>query len=189
MNTTRTKNAIQVYRSHEATFPKGNTSGSTEDSLNLKELMDIVPKLVLRIDNLEKELQQTKSTYRKAVLTLVERVKLLKAALKRKSRKGRHKRKILVLQPWKQLKFYRRLLLRIAAKERLNSAEVKVNTEVNPGSVRVNTGNTPVSTPSVIQTMNVIVPSLVKSQREGKAPMTSEDVQATQKIKEQIRQC
>ncbi|GJT61399.1 hypothetical protein Tco_1004932 [Tanacetum coccineum] len=77
----------QGQRSHEATFPEGNTSGSTEDSLNLKELMDIVPKLVLKIDNLEKELQQTKSTYRKAVLTLVERVKLLEAALKRKSRK------------------------------------------------------------------------------------------------------
>ncbi|GJY55737.1 hypothetical protein Tco_0454852 [Tanacetum coccineum] len=55
-------------------------------------------------------------------------------------------------------------------------------------SARVNTGNTPVSTPSVIQTVNVIVPSPVKSQREGKAPMTSEDVQATQKTKEQIRQ-
>ncbi|GJS55510.1 hypothetical protein Tco_0628872 [Tanacetum coccineum] len=75
-----------------------------------------------------------------------------------------------------------------AAKERLNSAEVEVDTEVNPGSGGVNTGNTPVSTPSVIQTVNVIVPSPVKSQREGKAPMTSEDVQATQKTKEQIRQ-
>ncbi|GJX79386.1 uncharacterized mitochondrial protein-like protein [Tanacetum coccineum] len=74
-------------RSHESPLPKGNTSGSAEDSLNLKELMDIVPKLVLRIDNLEKELQQTKSTYGKAVLTLVERVKLPKAALKRKSMK------------------------------------------------------------------------------------------------------
>ncbi|GJS34111.1 hypothetical protein Tco_0532493 [Tanacetum coccineum] len=62
-----------------------------------------------------------------------------------------------------------------AAKERLNSAKVEVNTEVNPGSAGVNTGNTPVSTPSVIQTVNVIVPSPVKSQREGKAPMTSED--------------
>ncbi|GJS86362.1 ribonuclease H-like domain-containing protein [Tanacetum coccineum] len=62
-----------------------------------------------------------------------------------------------------------------AAKERLNSAKVEVNTKVNPGSARVNTGNTPVSTPSVIQTVNVIVPSPVKSQREGKAPMTSED--------------
>ncbi|GJV82908.1 putative ribonuclease H-like domain-containing protein [Tanacetum coccineum] len=48
-----------------------------------------------------------------------------------------------------------------AAKERLNSAKVEVNTEVNPGSAGVNT---------------------------GKSPMTSEDVQATQKIKEQIRQ-
>ncbi|GJV81255.1 putative ribonuclease H-like domain-containing protein [Tanacetum coccineum] len=75
-----------------------------------------------------------------------------------------------------------------AAKERLNSAKVEVNTEVNPGSIGVNTGNTPVSTPSVIQTVNVIVPSPVKSQREGKAPMTSKDVQATQKIKEHIRQ-
>ncbi|GKG44844.1 hypothetical protein Tco_0486282, partial [Tanacetum coccineum] len=54
-------------RYHEAPFPEGNTSGSAEDSLNLKELMNIVPKLVLRIDNLEKELQQTKSTYGKAV--------------------------------------------------------------------------------------------------------------------------
>ncbi|GJS77078.1 hypothetical protein Tco_0726959 [Tanacetum coccineum] len=75
-----------------------------------------------------------------------------------------------------------------AAKERPNFAEVEVNTQVNPGSAGVNTSNTPVSMPSVIQTVNVIVPSLVKSQREGKAPMTLEDVQATQKIKEQIRQ-
>ncbi|GJU57484.1 hypothetical protein Tco_1235250 [Tanacetum coccineum] len=63
-------------RSHEAPLHEGNTLGSVEDSLNLKELMDIVPKLVLRIDNLEKELQQIKSTYGKAVLTLVKRVKL-----------------------------------------------------------------------------------------------------------------
>ncbi|GKB15431.1 hypothetical protein Tco_0849354 [Tanacetum coccineum] len=40
-------------------------------------------------------------------------------------------------------------------KERLNSAKVEVNTEVNPGSAGVNTGNTPVSTPSVIQTVNI----------------------------------
>ncbi|GKE98469.1 hypothetical protein Tco_0021820 [Tanacetum coccineum] len=67
-----------------------------------------------------------------------------------------------------------------AAKERLNSAKV----EVNPGSAGVNSSNTPISTPSVIQTVNVIVPSPVKNQREGKEPMTSKDVQATQKTKE-----
>ncbi|GKG03579.1 hypothetical protein Tco_0311215, partial [Tanacetum coccineum] len=33
-------------RSYEVPLPKGNTSGSAEDSMQLKELMDIVPKLV-----------------------------------------------------------------------------------------------------------------------------------------------
>ncbi|GJZ22410.1 hypothetical protein Tco_0559449 [Tanacetum coccineum] len=221
--------------SHEAPLTEGNTSGSVEDSLNLKELMDIVPKLVLRIDNLEKELQQTKSTYGKAVLTLVERVKLLEAALKRKSMKvilsesedqGRKIQDInddplvyLVRNSMKEkeadfvtpkkvsasgeaqdkdispttleiaktlskvasqnVSTYKRRARSAnkgkdigigmdffsAAKERLNSAEVEVNTEVNHGSARVNT---------------------VKGKE--KPPMTSEDVQATQKTKEQIRQ-
>ncbi|GJT54963.1 hypothetical protein Tco_0990017 [Tanacetum coccineum] len=60
-------------RSYKAPLPKGNTSGSTEDSMQLKELMDIIPRLVTRIETLETELQQTKTTYGKAVLTLVKR--------------------------------------------------------------------------------------------------------------------
>ncbi|GKE05464.1 hypothetical protein Tco_1397482, partial [Tanacetum coccineum] len=64
-------------RSHEAPLHEGHTSGSAEDSLQLKELMVLVPKLVTRISNLEKELHQKKTTYGKAVLTLVERVKSL----------------------------------------------------------------------------------------------------------------
>ncbi|GJU47024.1 putative ribonuclease H-like domain-containing protein [Tanacetum coccineum] len=207
----------QLLQVNEAPFPEGNTLESAEDSLNLKELMDIVPKLVLRIDHLEKELQQTKSTYGKAFLTLVERVKLVEAALKRKSRKvilfesedqGRkiqdidddplvslvknsmEEKEANFVTPKKvasqNVSTYKRrarsagkgkdvdigLDFFSAAKERLHSAKVEVNTEVNPG----------------IQTVNVIVPSPVKSQREGKAPMTSEDVQATQNTKEQIRQ-
>ncbi|GKC64608.1 hypothetical protein Tco_1097206, partial [Tanacetum coccineum] len=47
-----------------------------------------------------------------------------------------------------------------AAKERLNFAKVEVNTEVNPGSAGVNTGNTPVSTPSVVQTVILTILSL-----------------------------
>ncbi|GJX58709.1 hypothetical protein Tco_0290099 [Tanacetum coccineum] len=100
------------HGSYEAPLLEGNASGSAEDSLNLKELMDIVPKLVLRIDNLEKELH--------------------------------------------------------AVKERLNSAQVEVNTKVNLGTAGVDTGNT---------------------QSKGrKSTNDSEDVQATQKTKEQIRQ-
>ncbi|GJX01331.1 hypothetical protein Tco_0185244 [Tanacetum coccineum] len=74
-------------RSHEAPLHEGHTSGSAEDNLQLKELMVLVPKLVTRIANLEKGLHQTKTTYGKAVLTLVKRVKSLEVALKRKTKK------------------------------------------------------------------------------------------------------
>ncbi|GKE07317.1 hypothetical protein Tco_1399335 [Tanacetum coccineum] len=53
-------------RSYEAPLHEGYTSGSAEDSLQLKELMN---------------------TYGKAVLTLVKRVKSLEVALKRKTKK------------------------------------------------------------------------------------------------------
>ncbi|GKG35331.1 hypothetical protein Tco_0440485, partial [Tanacetum coccineum] len=47
-------------RSYEAPLPKGNTSGSAEDSMQLKELMVLVPTLVTRVTSLEKELKETK---------------------------------------------------------------------------------------------------------------------------------
>ncbi|GKG05937.1 hypothetical protein Tco_0326023, partial [Tanacetum coccineum] len=47
-------------RSYEAPLPEGNTSGSAEDSMQLKELMVLVPTLVTRINSLEKELKDTK---------------------------------------------------------------------------------------------------------------------------------
>ncbi|GKF82020.1 hypothetical protein Tco_0243676, partial [Tanacetum coccineum] len=74
-------------RTYEAPFYEGHTSGSAKDNMQLKELMTFVPRLVTRIDNLEREFLQTKTTYGQAVLTLVERVKLLEKALKRKTKK------------------------------------------------------------------------------------------------------
>ncbi|GJW73973.1 hypothetical protein Tco_0133343 [Tanacetum coccineum] len=68
-----------LLRSHEAPLHEGHTSGNVEDSLQLKELMVLVPKLVTRIDNLEKELHHTKNNYGKAVLTLVERESMKEA--------------------------------------------------------------------------------------------------------------
>ncbi|GKF55832.1 hypothetical protein Tco_0166172, partial [Tanacetum coccineum] len=41
-------------RSYDAPFPEGNTSGSADDSLKLKELSELVPKIVMKIDSLEK---------------------------------------------------------------------------------------------------------------------------------------
>ncbi|GKE61657.1 hypothetical protein Tco_1512024 [Tanacetum coccineum] len=74
-------------RSYEVPLPEGNISGSAEDSMQLKELIDIVPRLVTRIETLETKLQQTKTTYGKAVLTLIKRVNILEKALKRKTHK------------------------------------------------------------------------------------------------------
>ncbi|GKF39152.1 hypothetical protein Tco_0119213 [Tanacetum coccineum] len=47
-------------RSYEAPLPEGNTSGSVEDSMQLKELMVFVPTLVTKINSLEKALKDTK---------------------------------------------------------------------------------------------------------------------------------
>ncbi|GJW94210.1 hypothetical protein Tco_0173882 [Tanacetum coccineum] len=69
-----------------AAVDQGNTSGSAEDSVQLKELMVLVPKLVTRINSLETELKDTKQTGN-AVLTLVKKEKSLEIALKRKSKK------------------------------------------------------------------------------------------------------
>ncbi|GKG01206.1 hypothetical protein Tco_0305911, partial [Tanacetum coccineum] len=71
-------------RSYEAPLLEGNTLGSAKDSVQLKELIVLVPKLVNRIGSLEKELKETLGN---AVLTLVKKVKTLEVALKRKSKK------------------------------------------------------------------------------------------------------
>ncbi|GKC28502.1 hypothetical protein Tco_1035796 [Tanacetum coccineum] len=70
-----------------APLPEGNTSGSAEDSMQLKELLVLVPTLVTRINSLEKELKDTKQTLGNVVLKLVKKVKSLETALKRKSKK------------------------------------------------------------------------------------------------------
>ncbi|GKG11206.1 hypothetical protein Tco_0342606, partial [Tanacetum coccineum] len=76
------------HRSYEALLPEGNTSGSAEDSMQLKELMVLVPTLVTsKINSLEKELKDTKQTLGNVVLKLVKKVKSLKKALKRKTKK------------------------------------------------------------------------------------------------------
>ncbi|GJR44269.1 hypothetical protein Tco_1312372 [Tanacetum coccineum] len=187
-------------------LPEGNTSRSVEDCLKLKELMAIVPKMKVkslevalkrmskRVILSDSEDEETENQGRKIqdidndpLVSLVrESMKDKEADFVVSQSVSTYKRRAMSANKGKEigtgLDFFS------AAKERLNSAEVEVNTEVNPSSAGVNTGNTPVSTPSVVQTVNVTIPSPVKDQREGKAPITTEDVQATQKTKAQIEQ-
>ncbi|GJY26421.1 putative ribonuclease H-like domain-containing protein [Tanacetum coccineum] len=78
---------IPNFFSTHLTSPERITSRSAEDSMQLKELMVLVPTLVTRINSLEKELKETKQTLGNAVLKLVKKVKSLEKALKRKSKK------------------------------------------------------------------------------------------------------
>ncbi|GKD21808.1 hypothetical protein Tco_1223511 [Tanacetum coccineum] len=74
-------------RSYEAPLPEGNTSRSAEDSIQLKELMVLVPTLVTKINSFENELKETKQILGNVVLKLVKNLKSLEKALKRKSKK------------------------------------------------------------------------------------------------------
>ncbi|GJZ42648.1 hypothetical protein Tco_0589903, partial [Tanacetum coccineum] len=236
--------------SYEAPLPEGNTSGSAKDSVQLKELMVLVPKLVNMIGSLEKELKETKQTLGNDVLTLVKKVKTLEMALKRKSKKvliseseseepedqGRKIQDIdddplvslvkesmlekstdfvtptkalgeaqeeeispTILEVAKTLskvasqgvskekstnkgKRYKRRARYIAkmidigldAKEEINTSREEINT----GIEEVSTGSTKVDSSTASK----------RGQREGKAPMVEEDIQATHKTKEQMRQ-
>ncbi|GJY63707.1 hypothetical protein Tco_0465167 [Tanacetum coccineum] len=209
---------FSLPRSYEAPLPKGNTSRSAEDSMQLKELIVLVLTLVTGIHSLEKELKDTKQTLGNDVVKLVKNVKSLEKALKRKSKKvliseskgeesedqGRKIQDIdddplvsLVRESMKEKltdfgvskekstdkgKRYRRRERSMAkkidtgldAEDEINNGREKINTgieEVSTGSTKVDSGN-----------------ASKRGQRDGKAPMIEEDIQATHKTKEQMRQ-
>ncbi|GJU36902.1 hypothetical protein Tco_1185256 [Tanacetum coccineum] len=151
----------------------------------------------LRVTSLEKELKDTKQTLGNVVLNLVKKVKSLEKALKRKSKKvfvsasegeepedqGRIIHDIdddplvsLVRESMKENvskakstdkgKKYRRRVWSMAKK--INT-QLDAEDEINTGRVEINSGIEDVNT-------------------EGKAQMVEEDIQATYKTKEQIRQ-
>ncbi|GJS05731.1 hypothetical protein Tco_0322239 [Tanacetum coccineum] len=155
----------------------GNTSGSVEDSMQLKELMVLVPTLVTRINSLETELKETKQTLGNVVLKLVKNVKSLEIALKRKSKKGVSKEKL--TDKGKRYRGRARSMAKnidtgLDDEEEINTGREEINT----GIEKVSTGSTKVDSGTANK----------RGKREGKAPMIEEDIQATHKTKEQIRQ-
>ncbi|GJZ15126.1 hypothetical protein Tco_0550803 [Tanacetum coccineum] len=173
--------------SYEVPFPEGNTSGSVEASIQLKELMVLVPSLVTRVTSLEKELKDTKQTLGNVVLKLGEEpedqgriiqdidddplVSLVRESMKEKS--------IDFVTPTKasgdaQEEEEINPTILEAAKNCLQSCFSNINTEldakdeINTGRVEINSGIEDVNT--------------------GSSKVDTEDIQATYKTKEQIRQ-
>ncbi|GJX88257.1 putative ribonuclease H-like domain-containing protein [Tanacetum coccineum] len=69
--------------SHE---PEIQASRSSEESEQLRNLMDIVPRLESRVKSLEKELSETKQTLGTEILQLIEKVKKLENKLRKKKK-------------------------------------------------------------------------------------------------------
>ncbi|GJW41771.1 putative ribonuclease H-like domain-containing protein [Tanacetum coccineum] len=184
-------------RSYEAPLPEGNTSGSAEDSMQLKELMVLTPTLVTRVTSLKKELNETKLTLGDVMVKLVKKVKSLETALKRKSKKV-----IVSASESEEPEDQGRIILdidddplgvnkekstdkgkRYSRRERLVAKNINIRLdageEINTGIKDVNTGSTKVDSGTASK----------RGQREGKAPMIEEDIQAThKKLMKQMRQ-
>ncbi|GJS77808.1 ribonuclease H-like domain-containing protein [Tanacetum coccineum] len=171
-------------RSYEAPLPEGNTSRSAEDSMQLKELMVLVPTLITRINSLEKELKDTKQTLGDDVVKLVKNVKSLEIALKRKSKK------VIVSESKSEEPEDQGRIIQDIDDDPLGGSE-EVNQSSNLGgqlkslSIKINTGIKDVNIGSTKVDSGT---ASKRGQREGNAPMIEEDIQATYKTKEQMRQ-
>ncbi|GJV90519.1 hypothetical protein Tco_1538332 [Tanacetum coccineum] len=151
-------------RSYEAPLPEGNTSGSAKDSMQLKELMVLVPTLVTKINSLEKEggsRRRYQSTILEAAKTLS---KLASIGVSKEKSTDKGKR-------------YRRRARFMAKKIDTGlDAEEEINTgreETNTGIEEVSTGSTKVDSGTVSK----------RGQKEGKAPMIEEDIQEEEPVK------
>ncbi|GKB20841.1 hypothetical protein Tco_0854764, partial [Tanacetum coccineum] len=186
------QDVIDLHRSYEAPLPEGNTLGSADDSVQLKELMVLVPKLVTRINSLDKELKDTKQKLGNVVLKLVKKVKTLETALKRKSKQ------VLIsesegeesetgeegVRKEKSTDKSKRYMRRARSMAKKIDTGLDVEEEINTGKEEINTGIEEVSIGSTKFDSST---ASERGQKEGKAPMVEEDIQATHKTKEQMR--
>ncbi|GJV91922.1 putative ribonuclease H-like domain-containing protein [Tanacetum coccineum] len=79
---------------HDSPLPGGHTPGSDEGRMQHTELMELITKLIDRIEALEKDLQQTKKTYSTALTKLVLKGKKLEKQVK--SGKARRRARIVL---------------------------------------------------------------------------------------------
>ncbi|GJT98161.1 putative ribonuclease H-like domain-containing protein [Tanacetum coccineum] len=128
--------------------------------------------LMTRIGDLEKQLKETKQTFGKAILTLVDRVKTLEVTLKRKI-----KRVLFFVTPSRTVNASGEILLRLKPTT-LEAAAILTKVQKIKS---VDKGKRYKRRKSSKE--------FVRGRREGKAPMTEEEeTQASRKTKEQILQ-
>ncbi|GJS91902.1 putative ribonuclease H-like domain-containing protein [Tanacetum coccineum] len=176
-------------------------SRTSEESEQLRNLLDLVPRLESRVESLEKELSDTKQTLGTAVLQLIKKIKRLENKLRQKRKReetvdeedaegqdqdipSQTDQGIRITSP-----SCRRFTKR---KTHSTTTPTKVLDFEEPAESQVNTGSTP---SAQVNTAEVNTAELNTGEtervqrRKGKDPMTEEDlqaeVQASKKSREQ----
>ncbi|GJY90077.1 ribonuclease H-like domain-containing protein [Tanacetum coccineum] len=164
-----------------------------EKPITVDDLLQLVPKLITKVDSLEKELKQTKLTMGKAIVKLVKKVKKMEVVLKRRhvvltdsededaensSKQGRN-----LQEEWEadispegleaaetlakvltqRTKTYTRKV-KTGLRRKLDADEVSTGEGINTGFTEVNTAFEEINSGD-----ESIIPSPKKGQREGKA--------------------
>ncbi|GJS94556.1 hypothetical protein Tco_0801524 [Tanacetum coccineum] len=196
----------EIPHSHDPTHPHV----AEERTMTMDDLLQLVPKLITKVDSLEKELNQTKLTMGKAIVKLVKKVKKMEVVLKRRlvvltdsededaensSKQGRNLQEegeadispggleaseTLAKVLTRRTKTYTRKV-KTGVRRKLDADEVNTGEGINIGFTDVNTAFEEINSGN-----ESIIPSLKKGQREGKAVL--EEKSQSKKTKKQIRE-
>ncbi|GJS99321.1 hypothetical protein Tco_0820491 [Tanacetum coccineum] len=172
-----------------------------ERTMTVDNLLQLVPKLIKKVDSLEKELKQTKLTMGKEILKLVKKVKKMEVVLKRRhvvltdsededaenSSKQRRNLQEESLDEMVRTKTYTRKV-KTGLRRKLDADEVNTGEGINTGFTDVNTAFEEIKSgdDEVNSGDESIIPSPKKGQREGKAVL--EEKSQSKRTKKQIRE-
>ncbi|GJU25745.1 hypothetical protein Tco_1164366 [Tanacetum coccineum] len=188
---------------HDSPLLGGHTPGSDEGSMTLHELTVLCTILSNKVDSLETELKQTKQTYGAALTKLIKKAKKLEQTVK--TIQARRRAKIVSSQ---EDQSEDQLGVLSATKVLTDAAKKNVNTytrrrrAVSTGSEGVSTASRifstteesvstarasmPVSTASMIQQVNIIIPSSSETTKDkGKSIM--QESKQPKKIKNRVQ--
>ncbi|GKD47335.1 hypothetical protein Tco_1271980 [Tanacetum coccineum] len=189
-----------------------NSGSNFVRTVNAKvdDLLQLVPKLITKVDSLEKELKHTKMTMGKVIVKLVKKVKNIEAVLKRRhvvltdsededaknsSKRGRNLQEegeanispegleaaeTLAKVLTQRTKTYIRKV-KTGLRRKLDADEVSTGEGINTGFTEVNTAFEKINSGD-----ESIIPSPKKGQREGKEVL--EEKSQSKRTKKQIRE-
>ncbi|GJU48615.1 putative ribonuclease H-like domain-containing protein [Tanacetum coccineum] len=177
------RHETEIPQSQDLTHPPV----AEERTMTVDDLLQLVPKLITKVDSLETELKQTKLTMEKAIVKLVKKGRNLQEEGLDEivSPEGLEAAETLAKVLTQRTKTYTRKV-KTGLMRKLDADEVSTGEEINTGFTDVSTAFTDVNTAfEEIKTGDEsIIPSLKKGQRKGKAML--EEKSQSKRTKTQI---